>query len=373
MIHQYNDDMKILRSRSVRITSYNLILIIFFMVATPVYATTLSEVLNGIKSARAPESLTSLSFLGDMRLSLEGEGGLLPSQSSLLAAWQSPDQWYSTYELSGEIASGMRGIGPGHPAVDQMILSRPDFLDVLDTVWVAQYQGSAMWDGDPAWQILFSTRDITLDTPPFTLYVRKDDFVPLRASVVFEDGSTAITDMTWIVEEDILLPAKFTTTFEPPVGPLAGYETTWFNHEINPDLSEIDFPHVEGTLLSSNDPDLDEGPAVFEELYHGFADDPIYAPLTDSSGTYNRIEFTFSLYVEDQSIPDMLDSRQSEIRELTIEIISSWDWSGDNGLSTPGGKYDCGKEIEQAIGEFIGTDAITDFYFLDFEPIEVGE
>ncbi|MCX6647261.1 MAG: hypothetical protein NTY09_13025 [bacterium] len=360
--------MKISKPGLVKIIPKFVVLLIFFLSAKPASATTVSDVLAGINNARAPESLTSLSFLGDMRMSLESGGGLLPAQSSILAAWQSPDLWYSTYELSGEIASGMSGIGPGHPAVDQVFLSRPDFLNIIDTVWTAQYQGSATWDGDPAWQLLFTTRDITLDTPPFTLYVRKDDFVPLRASVQFQDGSTATTDMTWIVQDGILLPAKFTTTFNPPIGPLSGYETTWFNHEINPDLSNIDFPREEGTLLSGNDPDIDDGAAVFEELYHGFADDPISSPLTDSSGTYSHIEFTFSLYVEDSSIPDQLNSRQSAIRELAIQVISGWDWSGDNGLSTPGGKYECGKAIENAIGELLGTASITDFYFLDFVP-----
>lgn len=350
------------------------VLICFLLIPYPTGATTLSEVLVGIYNARNPASLTSLSFLGDMRLDLDDErGAMLPSQISLLAAWRSPDEWYSTYEISGEIATGMRGLGYSHPAVDQVILSRPDFLDVLDKVWTVQYQGTAMWDGEPAWKILFNTRDITLDTPPFTLYVRKDDFVPLRTKVEFSDGTTAITDLYWIVTDDVLLPTKFTTTFTPPIGPLAGYETTWFNHEINPDLSDIDFPREEGSLLSSNDPDLDEGPAVFEELYHGFADDPIIAPINDSSGTYDRISFTFSLYVEDASIPGQLDLRQVAIRNLAIDIISDWEWSGDNGLSMPGGKYECGKEIVGAIGELLRTDAITDFYFLDWEPIEAGE
>jgi flagellar basal body-associated protein FliL len=360
--------MKITKPGLVKLISKFALLLIFFISAIPASATTVSDVLAGIKNARAPESLMSLTFLGDMRMSLTSGDGLLPAQSSILGAWQSPDLWISTYELSGELASGMSGIGSGHPAVDQVFLSRPDFLNILDTAWTAQYQGSATWDGEPAWQLLFTTRDITLDTPPFTLYVRKDDFVPLRASVTFQEGSTAITDMTWIVDENVLLPAKFTTTFNPPVGPLAGYETTWFNHEINPDLSDIDFPREQGALLSNNDPDNSDEAAVFEELYHGFADNPINAPLTDSSGTYGSIEFTFSLYVEDASIPAQLDSRQTEIRNLAIQVISGWDWSGDNGLSTPGGKYECGMEIKDRIGELLGTDSITDFYFLDFVP-----
>jgi len=340
--------------------------------AIPSSATTISDVLDGIASAKKPPGLASLSFMGDMRLDLDVEaGGMLPEQTSLLAAWRAPNEWFCTYELSGEVATGLRGLGGGHPAVDHVLLSRPDFLDVLDVAWTAQYQGTALWEGAPAWQLLFTTRDITLDTPPFTLYVRKDDFFPLRTVVEFADGTKATTDLTWIILEGTVVPSRFTTRFEPPAGPLAGFQTTYFNHDINPDLSGIEFPREEGSVVSSSG--ADEGPAVFEELYHGFADEPIIAPIKDSSGTYDRLEFTFSLYVEDPSITRELDRRLEPITTLAIEIVSEWEWSGEDGLSSPGGKYECGREILQAISELLGSDAITDFYFLDFDPLEPGE
>ncbi len=333
-----------------------------------VHATTLSEVLEGVLDSRKPATLTSLTFLGDMTLALEADAvGLLPEEAQLLVAWRSPDDWFATYELSGELATGSPGAGAGHPAVDQVFLSRPDFMEILLVEWNAQYQGTAMWDGEPAWSLLFVTKDRTLNIPGFTMYIRKDDFYPLRTEVEFSDASMGITDLTWIDAEGVAVPATFITVFNPAIGPLAGYETTWFNHEINPDLSGMEFPRQEGSLLTSNDPTIDEGPAVFEELYHGFADDPIVAPLNDSSGTYSELSFTFSLYVEDSALIGILNDRRDEIRNLATDLISHWDWSGDNGLSTPGGKFDCGREIRDAIGELLSTDSITDFYFLDFE------
>ena len=344
------------------------------LTALPSHATTLAEVVDGISAVRNPVSLTSLSFLGDVRLDIDTQsGGLLPEQVSLLAAWQDPSDWFCTYELSGALATGLRAQGGGHPALDHVLLSRPDFLDILDIAWEPQYQGSAIWDGSPAWMLLFTTRDITLDTPGFTLYVRKDDFVPLRTEVEFDDGTMAITDLTWFVIDDVVVPAKYTTTLMPSIGGLNGYETTYFNHEINPDLSGVDFPRDEGTLLTIPDTDTGDDAGSFSQLYHGFADNPIIAPIDDSSGTYDRLEFTFSLYVEDESLPHELDIRIEPIRTLAEEIVSGWEWSGDDGLSMPGGKYDCGREILTAINELLGSEAITDFYFLDFEPLEPEE
>ncbi len=349
-----------------------ILIVLTVALAVPAGATTLSEVLSGIADARKPVGLTTLTFMGDMRLDLNTETGLLPEQVSLFAAWRAPGDWFCSYESGGELAGSLDEAGGGHPSVNHVLLSRPDFLDVLDMVWVAQYQGTALWDGEPAWQLLFSTRDLTLDVPPFQLYVRKDDLVPLRASATFDDGTVATTDFSWIVVDEIIVPAKFTTRFEPAVGPLSGFETTYFNHEVNTDLSGVNFPREEGTLLSINEPE-GESPPVFEELYHGFADDPIVAPINDSSGTYDRLSFTFSLYVESESVFGELNGRRQAIRTLAGEIVSEWDWSGDDGLSTPGGKYECGMEIMTAIGELLDTDAITDFYFLDFDPLEPGD
>jgi len=344
-------------------------LLLILALAVPAYATTLSEVLEGVKNVRKPSTLTSISFLGSMTLDLSPDApGLLPEGASLIAAWKSPDEWFSTYELTGELASGASGLGLGHPAVDHVALSRPDILDLLLIDWDVQYQGTAMWEGEPAWALVFETKDRTLDIPAFTLYVRKDDFYPLRTKVEFPDGSVGITDFTWVVVDSVTVPATFLTVFDPPVGPLNGYSTTYFNHEINPDLSGIDFPREQGSLLSSNDPDVEDGPAVFEELYHGFADNPIETPITDSSGTWTSLSFTFSLYVEERALVGILNDNIPEIRDLAIGIVSGWDWSGDDGLGTPGGKYECGNEIRDAINEFLQTTSITDFYFLDFEP-----
>jgi hypothetical protein len=356
---------------------FKIILTLVFLINTltlPAGATTLSEVLSGVADNTKPASLTSLGFLGDMKLDLNLEvGAFLPEQVSLIAAWRAPDDWFCTYELSGELATGISQYGSGHPAVDHVLLSRPDLIDILNIDWSVTYKGTAMWDGEPAWQLEYRPKDHLSDMPYFQAYVRKDDFVLLRTSVEFPDGSTGITDLAWIIVEDVLVPARFTTLFDPAVGPLNGYETNYFNHEINPDLSDFEFPQQEGVLLSNNDPDIDDGPPVFEELYHGFADDPIIADMLDSSGTYDRLKFTFSLYVEDRSVIGQLNDQMEAVRDLAIDIIADWDWSGDNGLSTPGGKYECGIEIMEAIGEFLGTEAITDFYFLDFEPLEEGE
>jgi hypothetical protein len=345
--------------------------LVFLALAGAAVATTLNDVLVGIDSVKKPADLTSISFMGDLRVNLdEDTAPIVPRQANFLAAWKAPDEWFCTWELSGELATGLNSVGAsgGHPAVDHVLLSRPDLMGILTFSWNAEYQGSAVWDGEPAWQLRFSPIDRTVDLPSFNMIIRKDDFVPLRTTVQFEDGPTATTDLTWTEIEGVLVPSKFTTRFNPAVGPLSGFETTFFNHDINPDLSGIEFPSEEGALLTGNDADIDEGPPVFEELYHGFADDPIVAPIEDSSGTYEKLSFTFSLYVEDPDVVDELDSRHGEIVDLAIDVLADWDWSGDDGLSTPSGKWDCGREIMDAINELFGTESITDFYFLDFEP-----
>jgi len=362
-----------------RISGLPLILIavvwISFVLPSPSHATTLTELLDGISSVRQPETLRTFSMTGEMHLDMNVEiVGFLPDQVGLFIAWRTPDEWLATYEISDELASGGSGGGTapggGHPAVDHVYLSRPDIVRVLEIDWNATYTGTAMWDGDPSWIIEFSPKDHTVATPSFEVFVRKDDFIPLRTAVHFPDGTIGTTDLTWIEVDDLMVPSVISTVFSPAIGPLNGYESTFINHDINPDLSSIEFPQQEGMLLTSNDPDNDDGPSVFEELYHGFADDPIVAELSDASGTYDRISFTFSLYVEDGDVVGMLNDRSTAIRTLASDIVSSWEWTGDDGLSSPGGKYECGVEIRDAIGELLETDAITDFYFLEFNPIE---
>ena len=190
-------------------------------------------------------------------------------------------------------------LGGGYPAVDHMFWARPDCMDVLYKKWTVEYQGSAFWDGDPAWQLLVRPTDLTVQTPPFNLYVRKDDFFPLRTTVDFPDGTKAVTDMTWLTVSGVVVPAKFTTKFSPAIGPLSGIETTFYNHQINPDLSNVDFSRQAGSV--SDDNGSEDVQPVFEELYHGFDDDPIIVKIADSSGAYDRLSLTFTLYVEDAS------------------------------------------------------------------------
>jgi len=360
-------------SRIQGILSVILLAVSILLVSGSVSATTLSDVLQGISDARKPATLTSLTFQGDLSLNLDAEtsgaAGLLPLQTPLTAAWRAPDDWLCTFELSGELATGAEGMGAGHPAVNHVLHSRPDFLDLLETEWTTVYQGSAVWEGDPAWQILFRPIDLDSPNPEFILYVSKDDHQPLRATADFPDGTAAVTDLTWVTIDGVLVPSDFTTVFTPPIGPLAGYRTAYYNHEVNPDLSGMQFPRQEGTIPIEDEAGSDEGPAVFEELYHGFADEPITAPISDSSGKYDRLEFTFSLYIEDPAVARQLNSLKDAVRDLAIETVSGREWSGDDGLGSIGGKYECGKAILRAIGEFLGTDAITDFYFIDFEPL----
>ncbi len=351
----------------------SIIVLTFLLCGGIVKATTLSEVLEGILDARKPASLSALSFTGDLAIDLTDEaGGFIPREADLLAAWRAPDEWICSFELSGDRSVGMEGLGAAHPAVDHVLLSRPDFIDVLDIDWTVEYQGTAMWDGDPAWKLFFRPTDLNSPEPGFNLYVRKDDFQPLRTEVTFSDGTTGITDLTWVTVSDVLVPSNFRTVLNPPIEPLSGFTTTYCNHEINPDLSDFQFTRQEGSLSASNDPEIIDGPAIFEELYHGFENDPIIAPLNDSSGTYDRLKFTFTLYVEDRDVFWELDDEWEAVRNVAIEVISGWEWSGDNGIGSIGGKYECGRNIRDAIGAFLSTDAITDFYFIMFEPLSEG-
>jgi flagellar basal body-associated protein FliL len=347
--------------------------------AFPAQATTLSDVLDGISSIRKPDILKTLSFKGDMRLDLSNDSAsILPSEASVSTAWMAPDKWKVEWEIGGQPStdmSGMTDITGGksaHPAVDHVLWCRPDCLDVLYRSWTVEYQGTAFWEGDPAWQLLVRPTDLTSDTPPFNMYVRKDDYYPLRVSVEFPDGTKAVTDLTWLTVDGVVVPARFTTQFTPRVGPLRGFETTFYNHQINPDLSNVDFTRQEISMTSGGDESDDTQP-IFEELYHGFDDLQIVTDIVDSTGTYDRLSFTFSLYVEDPAVKDLLNKKQDAIRSLAAQVMSGREWSGDAGLSRPGPKYQAGRDIQKAINDFLGTDKITDFYFLDFKPLKPGE
>jgi flagellar basal body-associated protein FliL len=350
--------------------------LIILVAALPASAMTLNDVLAGIGSIRKPATLTSISFMADMTLDVSSvnntDNTLAGSTSTFLAQWRSPDSWKLTFQ-SGDQPVGM--LNPEmveHPVASHTLFARPDFIDILSKSWTFEYQGSALWDGSPAWQLLVKPSDINSKVTPFYLYVRKDDFVPLRAEMTTPEGIEIVTDMTWMTIDSVTVPSKFSTVFSPPLGPLEGVVTTFYNHQINPDLSAVVFPREE-VVIPIEDSEPDDEPAVFEELYHGFADDPLVSSITDSSGTYDRISYTFSLYVEDRVLMKQLNKRHKEILDLVVQAMSGHEWSGEKGLSTPDGKYQAGKDILAAIGKILSTDKITDFYFLTFKPLKPGE
>jgi len=364
--------------RQCRVLSVIWLLIAAVYLLTPyaANATTLSEILTGMKSARIPASMENVSFDGQQDLDLvEGQAGFLPEGAVLFAAWRLPDDWVCTYEVSGDTYSGTGGLD-AHPAVDHVFFARPDFVDFLELEWTPQYQGSANWNGEPAYSLVFRPMDLTLSTPRFTMYVSKDKMVPLRTEVEFSDGSVGITDFTWVTVDGIFVPSSFDSDFIPSIGPLEGYTSTFYNHSVNGDLSGVSFPGVSGIITadtSGENDDGDDSQSGFDSLYHGFDNDPIIASINDSDGNFDRIEFSFTLDVNDRDVFLSLDGMQDELRDVASGVISQWDWSGMSGLGSIGGKYQCGSDIRSAINEYLSTDAITDFYFIVFEPLAPGE
>jgi hypothetical protein len=329
----------------------------------------LSEILLGIGNERHPLTLQTISYDGEVSIDqASDQNGLVPMQFSFKVAWKSPDLAKVTWvfdESTSDIDVPSEGFG--HPALDHMLLARPDFIELLDFDWTITYQGSALWDGEPAWQLLLNPTDFTSMWESFTLIVRKDDYVPLRTVVKFSDDTEAVTDLDWLVIQNVVVPSKFSTTITPAINGFSGFETTFFNHQINPDLTGVNFQRTEGSFTGEipHDDDYD-GPAVFEELFHGFADDIIVAPVHDPDGEYTELKFTFSLFVEDQAIFDELNQNMAEIRGVAISVVSDWDWNSDGALDDVTTKWDIGRSIMNAIDGYLGTDKITDFYFLEW-------
>jgi len=330
------------------------IAILLVMPSGAAHATTLSDVLSGIGDVRSPVNLTSLEYDGSITFyQAAGQGGSMPLALDLSAVWSSPDDFLVNFDVPLNYGGAMSGgdMG-GHPAVDHVLMSRPDMMSAIDKDWTISYTGTAIWDGDPAWALLVSPADFTSQLPEFDLLVRKDDFVPVRSIVEFADGTRAITDFEWLTIDGFLLPIKFTTTFAPA---------------FNPDVSGVKF-HEESSIIHYDDVD-DDGPAVFEELYHGFADDPITADVNDPSGTYKTVTFTFSLYVEDEDVVSALDRRKSDVISTVKSVVETWDWANDGALDEGSTKWDVGRRMMKKIGELLGTDQVTDFYFLTYEII----
>jgi flagellar basal body-associated protein FliL len=344
--------------------------------ATSTSAMSLSDVLAGIDSVKRPSTMKSISFEGDMVVDVSGslgtDKGLIPEKESLSIQWRAPNDWLCIYQSGGETGQRESPDINESPVTSHELLARPDLLDILYRKWTIEYQGSALWDGAPAWQLLVRPTDLKSETPPFNLYVRKDDFMPLRVAMTTPDGTEIETDMTWVNIDGVAAPSKFTTRFAPALGPLKGFETTFYNHRINPDLSDVVFPREEARVVVQESDTTDDVPPVFEELYHGFADKPIVVKIADSSGTYDRLSFTFSLYVEDRDLMKVLEKRDNEIRELVANVMAGREWSGNSGLSNAGVKYQAGKDITAAINQLLLTDKITDFYFDMFKPLKPG-
>ena len=88
-------------------TSIPAIALVIILISVPLNATTLLDIKNGIDDQKCPDSLTSIIFMGTMMINTtENAIGLIPQESAFVAAWKSPDAWYSTWELSGEVIGG---------------------------------------------------------------------------------------------------------------------------------------------------------------------------------------------------------------------------------------------------------------------------
>lgn len=351
--------------------------LIFFGGAPPVLAVTLNDVLDGMNMVRRPDALAALSYDGEMRImKTAGTEDSRFSKFDFKAKWMAPDKWRCKW--NSEIRDTSEGdladpYGQSHPAVDHVLLSRPDFMDCIRKSWSVEYSGSAYWDNEPAWQLIARPRDIADRTPEFRLFVRKNDFCLLRTAVDLPDGTSATTDFEWMVVDAIRLAAKFKTRFEPPLGPVTGFETTFFNYQINPDLTDKDFPRVE--MIDTIDQVHSESnrPDSFEGLYHGFEGEPVTAYIHDASGIYDRLNFTFALKMVNRAAFKLLEDRKKEIRNVAADAVSEFSRNCEEGLETMKGKWECGRAVRDAINLLLGQEVVSDFYFLDYILLKPGD
>ncbi|MFH1676824.1 MAG: hypothetical protein ABIC40_07335, partial [bacterium] len=86
---------------------------------TRVFATTISEIIEGIGSFRSPADLNSLTFKGEIKIEFEENSGNETMNIPLDCAWRSPNDWDATYVANGEKSKWPKGTEDVHPVVDQ--------------------------------------------------------------------------------------------------------------------------------------------------------------------------------------------------------------------------------------------------------------
>ena len=361
-----------MRPKSLLLTVFTLCLLcIAISPASGDTDTRAEAILDDIAEARHPEGLSSFTCRAEMETGVEGGGNI---GAGFLALLEMPvigmDITYiAPFDFRVEIENSPI---PGVDAIsdlrlrgdDPLTLSNPALKQSLLAVYDVEYTGRVSHDGAPCVVLHFTPKDETAYRPPFGLYIRESDNVPVYTEMILthEDENILFrSEIEYTTIDGFMLPGVIETRAEFLNGTELVMTTRFTDYVVNEVKTAISEEEDNGWKHPDNSWDVDDD--AFTDLYRGFEETVMMVNLSEDSEPYRKLRFAFTLEVESKEVAKELDLKHPDIVADVRDALSGRGWA-----SLEDRRYEVGRELMARINDILLEGEVTDFYFTVFMP-----
>jgi len=325
-------------------------------------------ILDDISDARHPEGLSGFTCHAEMKTRVDGDtsGG-----TGFLAMLELPvigmDITYiAPFDFRVDITNSPV---PGLDVLsstrlrgdDPVMLSNPALKQALLAVYDIEYVGKDEHNGVQCHVLHFTPIEETNFRPPFGLYIRESDDIPIYTEMILTHNDENIlfrSEIEYTTIDGFMLPdvietrADFLDTTELVMTTIfSDYEVNTFSRTFV------------GKEASDDGEDSDDIDNFFSDIYHGFEDPVMMVDLGADSEPYSKLRFAFALEVPSKAVAKELERKHPEIVALTRETLSGRSWT-----ILEDQRYETGRELMDRINDILTEGDVTDFYFTVFIP-----
>lgn len=326
-------------------------------------------ILDDISDARHPEGLSGFICYAEMKTRVEGD----PSGSmGFLALLELPvigmDITYVApfdfrVEITNSPVSGMDILSSTRlRGDDPVMLSNPALKQALLAVYDIEYVGMDEHNGTECHVLHFTPIEETNFRPPFGLYIRESDDVPIYTEMILTHNDENIlfrSEIEYTTIDGFMLPDVIETRADFLDGTELVMTTTFSDYEVNT-FSRTFVGKEASDNGEDGDDDIDK---FFSDIYHGFEDPVMMVDLGADSEPYSKLRFAFALEVPSKAVAKELELKHPEIVALTRDALSGRSWA-----TLEDQRFETGRELMKMINDILTEGDVTDFYFTVFIP-----
>jgi flagellar basal body-associated protein FliL len=335
------------------------------VLASPVSADADDEsgkLLDRMANARHPQGLTGFTCHAEMETTIEGEE---LDALSALAMFEMPVvgmniTYLAPFDFRVEIENspipevddlvGIRLRGD-----DPLTLSNPGLKQALLAAYEIKYIGEGIHSGQVCAILRLTPEEETTYRPPFDLYIRKSDYLPIYTEMTLPYDDEKIefrSEIEYALVEGFLLPSVIETRADFDKNSELVMTTTFSDYKVNT-----------VTLMESEKKTQGSGDLFqFSDIYHGFEEPEMMVNLSEDSKPYSKLRFAFALEVSSDDVSDELDKMHPKVVEDVRAALEGRKWADLDSR-----KYEVGRELMDLINGILNDGMVTDFYFTIFQ------